>query len=124
MKRSSEGELENMTSILATTKTSAETTSTPILIAGAGPNILTRVVALGDGWMPVFAMEWHPSLAGKQTPHWTRLPKYVAELNASVPAAAGKSSPTISAMGLPPTPAYVDLLQENGVERMVLGFAA
>jgi len=23
-------------------------------------------------------------------------------------------------MGLPPTPAYVDLLQENGVERMVL----
>ena len=40
----------------------------PILVAGAGPNILKRVVTLGDGWMPVLAPEWDDSLVGKLTP--------------------------------------------------------
>ncbi|MBT4161064.1 MAG: hypothetical protein HOE54_07125, partial [Gammaproteobacteria bacterium] len=34
---------------------------------------------------------------------------------------AGKPRPTITAMGLPPTPEYIDLLEEHGVERLMLG---
>ncbi len=90
----------------------------PLLIAGAGPNILKRVVALGDGWLPVFAMEWHDSLKNKQTPLHT-LADDVAELK-RLADAAGKSAPTISALGLPATAEYIDQLAENGVERMIL----
>ena len=37
----------------------------PILLAGAGPNILKRVVNLANGWMPVLSPFWDNSMAGK-----------------------------------------------------------
>lgn len=89
-----------------------------VLLAGAGPSILKRVVTMADGWMPVFAMEWHESLSGKQTPLATlaedqkKLRRFEEEL--------GRKKTTISAMGLPATPKYIDQLMEHGVERMVL----
>ncbi len=90
----------------------------PLLIAGAGPNILKRVVKLGNGWLPVFAMQWNDGLAGKQTPLHT-LADDVAELK-RLSDEAGKAMPTISSLGLPATPEFIDPLEENGVERMIL----
>ena len=90
----------------------------PLLIAGSGPNILKRVVALGDGWLPVFAMKWDESLRNKQTPLHT-LGDDMAELK-RLAEAAQKPMPTISSLGLPATPEYMDLLAGHGVERMIL----
>jgi probable F420-dependent oxidoreductase len=90
----------------------------PILIAGAGPNILKRVVALGDGWMPVLAPEWHESLAGRLN-SLAALPESMAQIR-RLEEAAGKANTTVTAMGLPPLPEYIDVLEANGVERMML----
>ena len=89
-----------------------------VLLAGAGPNILKRVVNLADGWMPVFAMQWHDSMAGKQTPLET-LAQDQAMLR-ELEAKKGKPKTTISAMGLPPTAEYIDYLMGHGIERMIL----
>lgn len=91
----------------------------PILVAGAGPNILKRVVAMGDGWMPVLAPKWDDSLTGKLIP-LNALPDMVAQTR-RLETEAGKERTTITAMGLPPEPKFVDQLEDNGVERMVLG---
>ncbi|MBQ73931.1 MAG: LLM class F420-dependent oxidoreductase [Gammaproteobacteria bacterium] len=91
----------------------------PILVAGSGANIIKRCVDLGDGWMPVFAIQWHESLRNKQTP-LDDLPEMAAELRRRAEE-AGKPRPTITAMGLPPTPEYMDLLEEHGVDRLMLG---
>jgi len=90
----------------------------PIYLAGSGPNILKRVVALGQGWMPVFQPNWDDSLLGVQT-NYHQLAQDVAEL-AERADAAGKPKIKITAMGLLPTPEHVDYLMENGVERMML----
>ena len=91
----------------------------PILVAGAGPNIIKRTVALGDGWMPVLAPQWDDSLAGKLN-SLEALPDRVAE-GQRLADAVGKPPPTITAMGLPATAEYIDHLEANGVERMVFG---
>ena len=90
----------------------------PILVAGAGPNILKRVVALGDGWMPVLTPQWDDSLIGRVTA-LDDLPEMVATTR-RLEAEAGKARTSITAMGLPPEPEFVDRLAENGVDRMVL----
>ena len=87
-------------------------------LAGAGPNILKRAIKIAGGWMPVFAMQWHDSLAGKQT----RL-ESLAEDQQTLRAledVMGKPKTIISAMGLPPTRQYIDYLLEHDVERMIL----
>ena len=81
----------------------------PILVAGAGPNILKRVVALGNGWMPVLAPEWHESMAGKLN-SLEALPGKVAEAR-RLEEAAGKAKTSITAMGLAPEPKYIDTLE-------------
>jgi probable F420-dependent oxidoreductase len=90
----------------------------PLLIAGSGPNILKRVVSLGDGWLPVFAPEWHESLQNKQTP-LKDLAKFNIELR-ELEKKAGKPKTEITALGLWPAPELVETLMENGVERMLL----
>ncbi|MFT7246010.1 MAG: putative F420-dependent oxidoreductase [Candidatus Azotimanducaceae bacterium] len=90
----------------------------PVLLAGAGPSILKRTVSIANGWLPVISMEWHESLAGKQTRR-EGLPadiKILRELEEQME----KPKTTISAMGLPPTPEYIEFLLENEVERMIL----
>ena len=87
-------------------------------LAGAGPNILKRAVRIAGGWMPVFAMQWHDSMAGKQTPLETLAHDQQAlrELEAEL----GRPRTVISAMGLPATPQYIDYLLANDVDRMIL----
>jgi probable F420-dependent oxidoreductase len=96
-----------------------QTPHPPIFIAGSGPNILKRCVALGQGWMPIFQTEWNENLRGVQT-NYHELAQDVATL-AELADAAGKPKIMITGMGLPPTPEHVDYLMENGVERMMLG---
>jgi hypothetical protein len=63
-------------------------------------------------------MQWHDSMVGKQTPLETlgedqqTLRRLEDEM--------GKPKTIISAMGLPPTPQYIDYLLEHDVERMIL----
>ena len=87
-------------------------------LAGAGPSILKRAVRIAGGWMPVFAMEWHDSMAGKQTPLET-LGEDQQTLR-QLEEESGKPRTVISAMGLPPTPQYIDYLLEHNVDRMIL----
>jgi len=96
-----------------------QTPHPPIFIAGSGPNILKRVVALGQGWMPIFQVNWDDSMVGLQT-NYHALARDVAELKKRTDEAS-KPKTMITAMGLPPTPEYVDYLAENDVERMMLG---
>ena len=90
----------------------------PVLLAGAGPSILKRAVSLANGWMPVLSMQWHESLAGKQTRR-EGLPDDIQTLR-ELEEEMQKPRTTISAMGLPPTPEYIEFLLENQVDRMVL----
>ncbi|MCZ6617660.1 MAG: hypothetical protein O7E57_05965 [Gammaproteobacteria bacterium] len=93
----------------------------PILVAGAGPNILKRVVSLGDGWLPVLAPQWDDSLSNKLTP-LDALPEMVDQTR-RLEDELGRTRTTITAMGLTPTHEFVDVLEENGVERMLLNLA-
>lgn len=94
----------------------------PVLLAGAGPSILKRTVSIANGWMPVISMEWHESLAGKQTRR-EGLPADIKTLR-ELEEQMGKPKTTISAMGLPPTPEYIEFLLENKVERMILSITS
>ncbi|MFT7219036.1 MAG: putative F420-dependent oxidoreductase [Candidatus Azotimanducaceae bacterium] len=89
-----------------------------LLLAGAGPSILKRTARLADGWMPVFAMEWHESLAGKQSPldNLAQDRQTLRELDEQL----GKTKTSISAMGLPAVAKRIDYLMEHDVERMIL----
>jgi hypothetical protein len=51
-----------------------------------------------------------------------KLPELVAETR-RLEEEAGRGKTTISAMGLVPVPEFIDVLEENGVERMVLGLS-
>ena len=68
--------------------------------------------------MPVLAPEWDDSLTGKLTP-LDALPEMVAQTR-RLEEEIGRGKTTITAMGLTPTPEFVDVLEENGVERMTL----
>ncbi|MDX1581737.1 MAG: hypothetical protein R3360_08960, partial [Alphaproteobacteria bacterium] len=94
----------------------------PVLVAGAGPNILKRVVAMGTGWMPVLTPQWDDSFAGKMT-NLAELGDMMAETR-QLEEEAGKARTTITAMGLPPEAKFVDQLSELGVERMVFSLPA
>ena len=69
----------------------------PVLVAGSGPNVLQRVVAFGDGWMPVVVPEVNEQMRGRVTP--------MAEFEVWVPklremaAAAGRPEPTVTVTG-------------------------
>lgn len=90
----------------------------PILVAGAGPNILKRVVSMGDGFLPVMAPVWDDSMEGKQT-NLAELPNIVAETK-RLEEEMGKPRTTITTLGLPATAEFVEMLEENEVERMIL----
>ena len=87
-------------------------------LAGAGSNILKRAVKLAGGWMPVFATQWHESLAGKQT-SLESLGEDQQTLR-SLEEEMGKPKTIVSAMGFPATPQYIDYLLEHNVERMII----
>ena len=90
----------------------------PVLVAGAGPNILKRVVSYGDGWLPVVTPEANEFSKGRMTP-MAEFAEMVPQLNAMAEA-AGKPKPSITVSGLGLDPDSFAKLEALGVERLVL----
>jgi len=90
----------------------------PIYLAGAGPNILKRVIASGDGWYPFVVDGFEESQRGRVTPV-EEFPALMDELRQRAEQAA-KPEPPVTVTALEPTPKNLDLLQKLGVERMML----
>lgn len=69
----------------------------PVLVAGAGPNVIRRVVRYGDGWLPVVVPEATAISPGRMTP--------ISELQQRVPhlralaAEHGRSAPRVIVSG-------------------------
>ena len=91
----------------------------PILVAGAGEGVLKRVVTYGDGWMPVFIDEWHESMRNKMVA-LAELPLLIRKQR-QLESELSRARTSITAMGLRPTPQYIETLSAHNVERMVLG---
>ncbi len=51
----------------------------PILVGGAGENVIKRVVAYGDGWLPALTVQFDESFRGRMTPV-SELPLFVEEM--------------------------------------------
>jgi probable F420-dependent oxidoreductase len=77
----------------------------PILVGGAGPHVLDRVLAYGDEWMP--NRDWD-------------LVDRIAELERRA-AEAGRDTIPVSYFGAEPTPDAVGALEEAGVYRVFFG---
>jgi len=90
----------------------------PILVAGSGPGVLKRVVAYGDGWMPVVVPEVNEQMRGRVTPmaEFVELVPMLRKMAAS----AGRPSPSISVSGALLDQQNHDAFNELGVERLQL----
>jgi len=75
----------------------------PVLVAGAGPRALERVLDYGDGWFPI-----HGEHSG--------LVERVAELRSRA-ADVGRARPSVTVFAVPPKPKTLDELAEAGVDR-------
>ncbi len=91
----------------------------PIIIGGAGPNVLRRVVAYGDGWLPVLAPVMSEEMRGRMTP-LAEFKSEVTELR-RLAEEAGRPRPSITVFGSAAESASVESFEELGVDRMVLG---
>ena len=91
----------------------------PIIVGGAGPNVLRRVVAYGDGWVPPLSPVMIEGLEGRVTP-LAEFKALVTELR-RLAEEAGRPRPSVTATGIPPDAATVESFEELGVDRMVLG---
>ena len=90
----------------------------PILLAGAGPNILKRVVAFADGWLPIVTPSATSAAKGRMIP-MIEFELMVQELNAMAEV-AGKPKPSITASSLGLEPESYGKLQQLGVDRLIL----
>ena len=78
----------------------------PVLVGGSGPTVLDRVLAYGDGWMPV---GWRGT---------ERLPVMITQLETRA-ADAGRPRPEVTIYGALPRPELIDTYLKLGVERCV-----
>jgi probable F420-dependent oxidoreductase len=90
----------------------------PILVAGAGPNVLKRVVDYGNGWIPSVTPTAPPQMQGRVT-SMADLARMVPELN-RLAAAKGRPKPTVTITGMGLDSQVFDSLSSLDVERMVL----
>jgi len=80
----------------------------PVLIGGAGPRTLDRVIEYGDGWMPIGGRTGE-LLAAK-----------IKELE-QMAKAAGRNRIPVSVFGAAPTPDAIERLAAMGVDRILFG---
>lgn len=80
----------------------------PVLIGGAGPRTLDRVIEYGDGWMPI----------GGRT--GAVLGEKIKELQAKAKE-AGRGPIPVSVFGVPPSKEAIEAYQEMGVDRVLFG---
>ncbi|WP_322817724.1 LLM class F420-dependent oxidoreductase [Tepidiforma sp.] len=80
----------------------------PILVGGAGPHTLDRVLEYGDGWMPI----------GGRTGQV--LGQMIRELQERA-RAAGRGPIPVSVFGVPPSKEVIEQYAELGVDRVIFG---
>jgi probable F420-dependent oxidoreductase len=80
----------------------------PILVGGAGPRTLDRVIEYGDGWMPI---------GGRSG---AVLGQMIAELQEKAKA-AGRGHMPVSVFGVPPSKEVIENYESMGVERCLFG---
>lgn len=90
----------------------------PVLVGGAGPNVIKRVLTYGDGWMPSVTPEPVPAMAGRVTP-LPDLERLVPEMRAQAEA-AGRPRPAVVVTGLPLEDSAFERLAALDVEHWVL----
>ncbi len=78
----------------------------PILVGGNGPNVLKRVVAYGDGWLPNRMRS--PEVLKERIDELQRLA-----------AEAGRAPIPVSLFGVAPDPGAVEAVMKIGVERAI-----
>jgi hypothetical protein len=79
----------------------------PILVGGSGPKVLERVLAVGDGWMPIRIADLD------------ELARRIAELH-EMADAAGRGRMSVTLFGAPRRPDKLERLAGMGVERALL----
>jgi len=80
----------------------------PVLVGGAGPRTIDRVVEYGDGWMPI---------GGRSG---AVLGKMIGELREKAKA-AGRGDIPVSVFGVPPSREAIENYANMGVERCIFG---
>lgn len=80
----------------------------PILVGGAGPHTLDRVLEYGDGWMPIGARTGQV------------LGQMIRELQERA-RAAGRGPIPVSVFGVPPSREVIEQYAELGVDRVIFG---
>ncbi len=90
----------------------------PVIVAGAGPNVLKRVIAYGEGWLPVVTPVAPEQMKGRVTP-MDEFVEMAGELERMADA-AGRPTPAITVSGMNLDAATFDAFAELGVERMIL----
>ena len=80
----------------------------PVLIGGAGPRTLDRVIEYGDGWMPI----------GGRT--GAVLGEKIKELQSKAKE-AGRGPIPVSVFGVPPSKEAIEAYKEMGVDRVLFG---
>ncbi len=80
----------------------------PILVGGAGPHTLDRVLEYGDGWMPIGGRSGQ--LLGQM----------IRELQERAKA-AGREPIPVSVFGVPPSKEIIEQYAEMGVDRVIFG---
>ncbi len=93
----------------------------PILVGGAGPNVLNRVVSYGDGWMPAINLNFTEDLRGRVTPV-EEFPDDVATLQ-RLAEESGKPRPQVQCGVEITSRIPLDRLEEIGVTRLVVNVA-
>jgi alkanesulfonate monooxygenase SsuD/methylene tetrahydromethanopterin reductase-like flavin-dependent oxidoreductase (luciferase family) len=95
-----------------------EAMNPPVIVAGAGPNVLKRVIAYGEGWLPVVTPAAPEQMKGRVTP-MDEFVEMAGELERMADA-AGRPTPAITVSGMNLDAATFDAFAELGVERMIL----
>lgn len=90
----------------------------PVLVGGAGPNVLQRVLRYGDGWMPSVTPAPNPAMAGRVTP-LSELEQLLPELRRRAEE-LGRPRPMVVVTGLPLEESAFERLLNLEVERWVL----
>jgi probable F420-dependent oxidoreductase len=90
----------------------------PVLIAGAGPNILRRVINQGDGWMPFVVSDWNEAMQNRMTP-LADFAEQVGHLRV-LEAKLGVPRKSISVKGLLANEQDIEALLALEVDRMIL----
>jgi len=91
----------------------------PILMGGAGPNVLNRVVAYCDGWLPAVHMNFTEDLRGRFTPI-EELADEAAKLQ-RLAEERGRPRPQIQCNAQVMSRIPLGQLEEMGVTRLMMG---